>query len=178
MPDETWKQAELKEPWYAGDTVNMSIGQGYLQTSPLQVAVMFAVAANSGYRVHPHLMYDNTDARNWRESLNLKPTTIETLKEGLRMVVTSGTGQAVAAPELPDLSGKSGTAEDPPRPSHVWFGGFGPSSKPEIVVVAFGENSGGGGGKIAAPMVRQVLEAYFTGKQATSPAQPADVTSD
>ena len=178
VPDETWKQAELKEPWYTGDTVNMSIGQGYLQTSPLQVAVMFAVAANSGYRVHPHLMYDNTDARNWREPLNLKPTTVETLKEGLRMVVASGTGQAVASPELPDISGKSGTAEDPPRPSHVWFGGFGPSSKPEIVVVAFGENSGGGGGKVAAPMVKQVLEAYFTGKQASSPAQPANVTSD
>ncbi|XQQ07812.1 MAG: penicillin-binding protein 2 [Leptolyngbya sp. IPPAS B-1204] len=63
VPDETWKQAELKEPWYAGDTVNMSIGQGYLQSSPLQVAVMFAVPANGGYRVHPHLLYDNEDAK-------------------------------------------------------------------------------------------------------------------
>ncbi len=178
VPDEAWKQAELQEPWYAGDTVNMSIGQGYLQTSPLQVAVMFAVAANQGYRVHPHLMLDNTDARSWRESLNLKPSTLETLDIGLRQVVTGGTGQAVTAPGLPAISGKSGTAEDPPRLSHSWFGAFGPTNKPEIVVVAFGENSGGGGGKVAAPMVRQVLEAYFTGKQADSPAQPADVTSD
>jgi len=178
VPDDHWKQAQLKESWYTGDTVNMSIGQGYLQTSPLQVAVMFSVAANGGYRVHPHLMLDNTDARNWRESLNLKPATVETLHEGLRMVVAGGTGQAVSAPDLPDISGKSGTAEDPPRPSHVWFGGFGPSNKPEIVVVAFGENSGGGGGKVAAPMVRQVLEAYFTGKQNSGAAQPADVTSD
>lgn len=178
VPDEAWKQAELKEPWYAGDTVNMSIGQGYLQTSPLQVAVMFAVAANGGYRVHPHLLLDNDDAKNWREPLNISDTTLEILKDGLRMVVTSGTGQAVAASNLPTVSGKSGTAEDPPRQSHVWFGAYGPTDKPEIVVVAFGENSGGGGGKVAAPMVRQVLQTYFTGTQATGAAEPADVTSD
>jgi penicillin-binding protein 2 len=178
VPDDAWKQAELKEPWYAGDTVNMSIGQGYLQASPLQVAVMFGVAANGGYRVHPHLLLDNTDAQNWRESLNISDTTLKILQEGLRMVVTSGTGQAVAAPDLPAVSGKSGTAEDPPRESHTWFGAYGPVDKPEIVVVAFGENSGGGGGKIAAPMVRQVLQNYFNGTQATGAAQPEDVTSD
>lgn len=178
VPDDAWKQAELEEPWYAGDTVNMSIGQGYLQASPLQVAVMFGVAANGGYRVHPHLLLDNTDAQNWRESLNISETTLKILREGLRMVVTSGTGQAVAAPDLPSVSGKSGTAEDPPRQSHTWFGAYGPTDKPEIVVVAFGENSGGGGGKVTAPMVRQVLQNYFNGTQATGAAQPEDVTSD
>ncbi|NJO77170.1 MAG: penicillin-binding protein 2 [Cyanobacteria bacterium RM1_2_2] len=178
VPDEAWKQAELKEPWYAGDTVNMSIGQGYLQSSPLQVAVMFAVAANEGHRVKPHLLLGNEAARNWRESLNMSQETLQILKDGLRMVVSSGTGQAGTAPDLPPISGKTGTAEDPPRDSHSWFGGFGPTDQPEIVVVAFGENSGGGGGKVAAPMVRQVLETYFNGKQATGAAEPADVTSD
>ncbi|MBF2051066.1 MAG: penicillin-binding protein 2 [Elainella sp. C42_A2020_010] len=178
VPDETWKQAELKEPWYAGDTVNMSIGQGYLQSSPLQVAVMFAVPANGGYRVHPHLLYDNEDAKNWRETLNISDVTLDVLKEGLRMVITGGTGQAINVPNLPPISGKSGTAEDPPRRSHAWFGAYGPTNKPEIVVVAFAENSGGGGGKVAAPMVRQVLETYFNGTQATGAAEPADVTSD
>jgi penicillin-binding protein 2 len=96
----------------------------------------------------------------------------------LRMVITSGTGQAASSPTLPPISGKSGTAEDPPRQSHSWFGAYGPTDKPEIVVVAFAENSGGGGGKVAAPMVRQVLETYFNGTQATGAAQPADVTSD
>jgi penicillin-binding protein 2 len=178
VPDDAWKQSELKEPWYAGDTVNMSIGQGYLQSTPLQVAVMFAVAANQGYRVRPHLLLGNEDARNWRQPLNIGSDTIKTIDEGLHMVVTSGTGQAVSAPSLPALSGKSGTAEDPPRQSHTWFGAFGPSTKPEIVVIAFGENSGGGGGKIAAPMVRQVLEAYFNGKQSNEAAPPANVASD
>ncbi|MBF2073107.1 MAG: penicillin-binding protein 2 [Synechococcales cyanobacterium C42_A2020_086] len=178
VPDEAWKLSELNEPWYAGDSVNMSIGQGYLQSTPLQVAVMFAVAANGGYRVHPHLLLDNEDARNWRKSLNISPTTLKILEEGLRMVVTSGTGQALNDPSLPPISGKSGTAEDPPRLSHSWFGAYGPTDNPEIVVVAFGENSGGGGGKVAAPMARQVLQTYFNGTQATGAAQPEDVTSD
>ncbi|MCU0525173.1 MAG: penicillin-binding protein 2 [Elainella sp. Prado103] len=174
VPDEAWKQAELKEPWYVGDTVNMSIGQGYMQSSPLQVAVMFAVPANGGYRVKPHLMLDNQDAQNWRKSLNISETTLKILQQGLRMVITTGTGQAGTAPNLPPVAGKTGTAEDPPRLSHSWFGGYGPIDQPEIVVVAFGENSGGGGGKVAAPMVRQVLETYFTGKQPTEAAEPAD----
>lgn len=161
VPDDAWKRKELKEGWFLGDTVNMSIGQGYLQSSPLQVAVMFAVAANGGFRVKPHLLKDNEASQNWRESLNLKPETIRILREGLRAVVTSGTGTALNVSGLPPIAGKSGTAEDFGRQSHTWFGAYAPADKPEIVVVAFGENSGGGGGSVAAPMVRQVLQSYF-----------------
>ncbi|NJR57761.1 MAG: penicillin-binding protein 2 [Cyanobacteria bacterium CRU_2_1] len=178
VPDEAWKLQELNEVWYAGDTVNMSIGQGYLQASPLQVAVMFAVAANGGYRVKPHLLMDSQEASQWRESLNLSPETIEILQDGLRQVVTGGTGEALNVSNLPPISGKSGTAEDPPRPSHTWFGAYAPTDKPEIIVVAFGENSGGGGGSVAAPMVRQVLEAYFNNTQPKSSAEPEAVTGD
>jgi penicillin-binding protein 2 len=178
VPDEAWKKAEVKEPWYVGDTINMSIGQGFMQSSPLQVAVMFAVPANGGYRIKPHLLMDNQEAKKWRSSLGISPEVIQTLQTGLRQVVTSGTGQALNLPHLPPISGKSGTAEDPPRPSHTWFGAYAPSNQPEIVVVAFGENSGGGGGSFAAPMVRQVLEAYFNGTQLTEVAPPAAVKSD
>jgi penicillin-binding protein 2 len=178
VPDEAWKQENLKEPWYVGDTVNMSIGQGYMQATPLQVAVMFAVAANGGYRVKPHLLKDNEAARNWRESLNISSGTVEILRRGLRMVVTSGTGKAMNVSSLPINSGKSGTAEDPPRPSHAWFGGYAPSDNPQIVIVAFAENAGGGGGKVAAPIVRQVMEAYFNGKQPEGQANRESVTSD
>lgn len=172
VPDHDWKQEELGEGWYLGDTINMSIGQGYLQATPLQVAVMFAVAANGGYRVKPHLLKDNEEAQNWREDLNIQPSIIDVLKRGLRQVVTSGTGKAVASPNLPPISGKSGTAEAPPGESHTWFGAYAPTDNPEIVVVAFGEHSGGGGGSIAAPMVRQVLEAYF--KAHPTNAKPAE----
>lgn len=178
VPDAAWKKSELNEDWYAGDSVNMSIGQGYLQSSPLQVAVMFAVAANGGYRVKPHLLMGSQEAREWREPLGISSTTIDVLQDGLRQVITGGTGQALNVPHLPPLAGKSGTAEDPPRLSHAWFGAYGPDNKPEIVVVAFAENSGGGGGKVAAPMVRQVLETYFNGTVSTESAAPEDVVSD
>ncbi|NJN01235.1 MAG: penicillin-binding protein 2 [Leptolyngbyaceae cyanobacterium RM1_1_2] len=163
VPDESWKQEALGEGWYQGDTINMSIGQGYMQTSPLQVAVMFAVAANGGYRVKPHLLKDNSESKQWREEIGMQASTVEILQQGLREVVTGGTGKALNVPTLPPISGKSGTAEAPPYESHTWFGAYGPTDNPEIVVVAFGEHSGGGGGSVAAPMVRQVLEAYFKG---------------
>jgi penicillin-binding protein 2 len=73
---------------------------------------------------------------------------------------------------LPPVAGKSGTAEAPPGDSHAWFGAFAPFDKPQIVVVAFAEHSGGGGGKVAAPMVRQVMEAYFNVKPKEEKPQP------
>lgn len=161
VADDAWKQKNLNLPWSVGDTVNMSIGQGFLQVSPLQVAMMFSVPANGGYLVKPHLLKDNEAAKNWRKSLNMKPATIEVLRQGLRGVVAGGTGKALNSPTIPPASGKSGTAEAFGGKSHTWFGGYAPSNKPEIVVVAFAEHSGGGGGKICAPMVLQVMEAYF-----------------
>lgn len=161
VADDEWKQKRFNWGWTVGDTVNMSIGQGFTQATPLQVAVMFAVPANGGYRVTPHLLKDNEDNRDWRVSLNLKDSTTKTLRQGLRRVVTGGTGQALNVPHLPPSAGKSGTAEAPPGKPHTWFGGFAPYDNPEIVVVAFAEHSGGGGGSLAGPMVRQVLEGYF-----------------
>jgi len=166
VPDAAWKLQTLKEPWYAGDTINMSIGQGFMQTSPLQVAVMFAAVANGGYRVRPHLYWSPGDTPSqWRTPIGLKPTTLAILRQGLRRVVTAGTGSALNVGHLPPIAGKSGTAEDPPRQSHTWFGAYAPADNPELVVVAFGENSGGGGGSVAGPMTLQVLEAYFAQKR-------------
>jgi penicillin-binding protein 2 len=167
VADDTWKQKRYKLPWSVGDTVNMSIGQGFLQASPLQVAVMFSVPANGGYLVKPHLLKSKEPLSKWRKSLNIKPGTIKVLRQGLRAVVDSGTGKALNSPTIPPAAGKSGTAEAPPKENHIWFGGYAPINQPEIVVVAFGEHEGkdGGGGKIAAPMVLKVMEAYFNGKK-------------
>lgn len=165
VADDKWKRENLNLPWSVGDTVNMSIGQGFLQVTPLQVAMMFAVPANGGYLVQPHLLKDNEKAKTQRKSLNLKPDTVRVLRQGLRQVVDSGTGKALNSPTIPLASGKSGTVEAFGNKAHTWFGGYAPSNKPEIVVVAFAEHSGGGGGKICAPMVLQVMEAYFKKKK-------------
>ncbi|MBD0363549.1 MAG: penicillin-binding protein 2 [Coleofasciculus sp. C3-bin4] len=161
VADDAWKRKNLQWEWTVGDTVNMSIGQGFLQATPLQTAAMYAVPANGGYRIKPHLLKEDEDSQKWRQSLNMKPSTIKVLRDGLREVVAAGTGAALNVPDIPPAAGKSGTAEAPPGLDHAWFGGYAPSDKPEIVVVAFAEHSGGGGGKTAAPMVLQVMKAYF-----------------
>jgi penicillin-binding protein 2 len=168
VPDDNWKRKAWKMPWTIGDTINMTIGQGALQTTPLQVAVMFAVPANGGYRVQPHLLKDNGDAKKWRKSLNMKPITIKILRDGLRKVISEGTGKVLNKPTLPPVAGKSGTAEawkGRAKQNHAWFGAYAPDNdKPEILVVAFGEHSGGGGGSVAAPMILEIMEDYFARK--------------
>ena len=163
VADDAWKRLNFENwGWTVGDTVNMSIGQGFTTATPLQVAVMFSAIANNGYKVKPHLLQSDNEAKQAEKiNLNLKPTTINTIKQGLRAVVDGGTGAKFNSPHTPPGAGKSGTAEAPPGESHAWFGGYAPYDNPEIVVVAFAEHSGGGGGSVAAPLARQVMEAYF-----------------
>jgi penicillin-binding protein 2 len=160
IADDAWKRLNFEDwGWTTGDTVNMSIGQGFTSATPLQIAVMFSAIANDGYRVKPYLV--QTANPSAKVSLNLKPTTLETIQKGLRAVVDGGTGTKLNSPDIPPGAGKSGTAQAPPGDSHTWFGAYAPYEKPEIVVVAFLEHSGGGGGSKAAPLVRQVMETYF-----------------
>ena len=167
IADDAWKRLNFRNwGWTTGDTVNMSIGQGFTSATPLQVAVMFSAIANNGYRVQPHLLTADSQTKQAQKvSLNLKPTTVSTIRQGLRAVVAGGTGGRLNSPDIPPGAGKSGTAEAPPGKAHAWFGAYAPDNKPEIVVVAFAEHSGGGGGSIAAPLARQVMEAYFKGKK-------------
>ena len=165
VPDNAWKVENVGYEWFIGDTINMSIGQGFMQVTPLQVAVMFAVPANGGYKVTPHLLMDQAETKNWKTKVDMAPSTLKVLQDGLRQVISGGTGGKLNVPTLPPMAGKSGTAEADPYENHTWFGAYGPIDDPEILVVAFGEHSGGGGGSFAAPMVRQVMEAYFNGPE-------------
>jgi penicillin-binding protein 2 len=145
----------------------MSIGQGALLSTPLQVAVMFAIPANGGDRVQPHLLKDNEEAKSWRETVNIKPSTMKLLREGLRKVVSEGTGKVLNKPTIPPVAGKSGTAEawkGRIKQNHAWFGAYAPADQPEILIVAFAEHSGGGGGSVAAPMILTIMEDYFQRK--------------
>ena len=83
------------------------VGQGFLQTTPLQVAVMFAVPANDGYMVTPHLLKDSRTPDDWREPMGLQPETVKVLQEGLRQVISSGTARALNLPNLPPIAGKT-----------------------------------------------------------------------
>jgi penicillin-binding protein 2 len=160
LGDQAWKKAVLGEPWTAVDTITSSIGQGALQVTPLQMARMYAAVANGGWLVTPHLV-ERPTPRIW---IGLKPATLAVVREGLRQVVTNGTATILRDPTLPPVAGKTGTGEDPPRPDHAWFGGYAPASKPTLVIVAFGENSGGYGGTVAAPMVKALMTAWFRGR--------------
>ena len=167
VPDDEWKRKTRKMPWTIGDTINMSIGQGALLATPLQVAVMFAVPANGGYLVQPHLLKDNEEARSWRKPVKMKPTTMKIIQDGLRKVITEGTGRVLDKPTLPPVAGKTGTAEawqGGVKRNHAWFGAYAPADKPEILIVVFTEHSGGGGGSLAGPMLLEIMEDYFQRK--------------
>ena len=161
LGDEAWKQKVYGEPWTVVDTISSAIGQGPVLVTPLQMARLYAAVANGGWLVTPHVVERPTE-RRW---IGLKPETLRALRKGLRRVVTEGTATILNDPNLPPVAGKTGTGEDPPRPDHAWFGGYAPAGKPTLVIVAFGENSGGYGGTVAAPMVKALMTTWFRGSQ-------------
>jgi penicillin-binding protein 2 len=169
LGDPAWKQRVLDEPWTPVDTITSAIGQGAVTVTPLQMARLYAAVANGGWLVTPHLVEQPT-SRKW---IGLRPETLRTLRLGLRQVVTEGTAKILNDPTLPPVAGKTGTAEDPPRQDHAWFGGYAPADKPDLVIIAFGENSGGYGGTVAAPMVKALLGTWFQGQRPPVPQNSA-----
>ncbi len=152
-------------PWIPEDIASASIGQSVVQITPLQLARAYAVFANGGYLVTPHLADLDVDwtSSKYRKQVNIMPSTLETIRRGLRKVVESGTGAnlTLSSPTLPPVAGKTGTAEDSTGGSdHAWFVCFAPFESSEIVIVAFAQNTPGGGSVHALPMARQVLEVW------------------
>ncbi len=158
FPNPQWKEKLFNQPWYVGDTINLAVGQGDLQTTLLQVALMTGAVANGGYRVRPHLLLDKNSLVNPKYPIGLQPSTLEVVRRGLENVSEFGTGASLTT-KIP-YAGKSGTAEDPPRASHAWFTAYAPRENPQIVVVAFVENAGKGGSAVAGPIVAEVINAY------------------
>jgi len=167
LGDQAWKREVLGEGWTPVDTITSAIGQGALQVTPIQMARLYAAVANGGWLVTPHLVERPTE-RTW---IGLKPATLQVLRDGLRQVVTNGTAKMLNDPSLPPVAGKTGTGEDPPRPDHAWFGGYAPSDKPTLVIIAFGENSGGYGGTVAVPMVKALMTTWFRGSLPSAAAR-------
>ena len=152
-------------PWLPEDIASMSIGQMVVQVSPIQIARAYAVIANGGYLVTPHLSKSNTQNNLLFQPIkvDIDPENIKIIKNGLKKVVESGTGVSMnnSLVNLPPVAGKTGTAEDALGGlDHAWFVCFSPIEKSELLVVAFAENTPGGGSVHALPMARKILEAW------------------
>ncbi|MGB1775541.1 MAG: penicillin-binding protein 2 [Synechococcus sp.] len=150
-------------PWIPEDMASASIGQSVVQITPLQLARAYAVFANGGWLVTPHLAKGSIDwqSSSYRRKVAMQPSTLATIREGLRKVVEAGTGAGLNGPGLPPAAGKTGTAEDSTGgPDHAWFGSYAPYPDGEIVVVAFAQNTPGGGSVHALPMAKKVLETW------------------
>ncbi|MBU4477951.1 MAG: penicillin-binding protein 2 [Candidatus Omnitrophica bacterium] len=158
VPNARWKNSVLRQRWYGGDTVNFSIGQGYLLVSPVQALKMAALVANGGHEVMPHIVKDEKRLKPGRNILSAE--ILRVVKKGMFAVVNSaeGTGRR-AYLEGVDIYAKTGTAQVGGRPPHAWFVGFAEISNKKICFAVFLEH-GGHGGDQAADIARQVI-VYF-----------------
>ncbi|WP_342665992.1 MULTISPECIES: penicillin-binding protein 2 [unclassified Prochlorococcus] len=152
-------------PWIPEDIASASIGQAVVQVTPLQLARAYAVFANGGYLITPHFVDGDIDwmSSRYRTKVDIKASTLETIREGLRRVVDSGTGRNLTwnLPTLPPAAGKTGTAEDSTGgQDHAWFACFAPFESSEIVIVAFAQNTPGGGSVHALPMAQKILQKW------------------
>lgn len=160
LPSPAWKKRRLKEDWYKGDTVNYSIGQGYLICSPIQMARFVSAFANGGYLVRPHIVdriEDVTMASSEQVDLKIDPRDLQVVREGLYKVVNESGGTGVRAQvEGVKVAGKTGTAQTSRGLDHGWFAGFAPFDDPKVAIVVFDEY-GGKGGHYAAGIAGKVL---------------------
>ena len=168
IPDPQWKARVWKQPWFAGETLNTAVGQGYVLATPLQVARLLAAVANGGRLVTPHIVTAVASSKGRvflrvdpppSGEIRLRPETLAVLRTGLAAVVSRGTAASIQIPGL-QVAGKTGTAENPHGKPHAWFAGYAPVDNPRLVVVALVENVGFGA-EFAGPIVQRVFRAAF-----------------
>ena len=166
IPIPAEKEKKFGEPWYGGDTVSMSIGQGLVQTTPVELAVVYAAIANGGYRVKPHLFAAMDNDRAYRpQKIGLQPGTLQVIQQGLKAVVQNGTARQLSQGTIPPTAGKTGTAEVLGQRDNAVFAGYGPAANPQIAIAVVVEN-GGFGAESAVPIAHEVYKTYFKrGKQ-------------
>lgn len=185
VPSAFWKKETLKDNWYTGDTYNLSIGQGYLLTTPLQIDQATAVFANEGYLCKPKILRIRNKELRIKDcqKLPISRETLSTIKQGMIEACSpGGTGwplfefkvqssefriknnEATGSANLRLISTacKTGTAESQGKTSnpHAWFTVYAPTENPEIVLTVLVEE-GGQGSDIAGPIARDILKAYF-----------------
>ncbi len=172
IPTPKWLKV-YRHPWYPGDTINMSVGQGYVTATPLQMANLAALVGNEGTAYRPHLLHGVRNAKG--KLARAKPQVAHriegpasfwrTLKGGLGAVISSGTGKYAQIPGVV-WGGKTGSAEHGTRAqiasgkTHAWFVGFAPLDHPKIAICVFAEGAGHGG-DFAAPLAGEIVGHYL-----------------
>jgi penicillin-binding protein 2 len=170
LPTEEWKESTKGEQWYIGDTYHLSIGQGDLLVTPLQVASFTSVFANGGELYRPHFIRQILDSDDHllgysddapiRENF-ISDKNIEIVRQGMRRTVTTGSAQSLQTVAV-EVAGKTGTAQwSSQKDNHAWFTGFAPYDNPQIVLTILIEQ-GVEGSTNAVPIAKEVLNWWFS----------------
>ena len=177
VPSREWKRETRGQPWYPGETISVSIGQGPILVTPLQMAVAVGAVA-TGHLVQPHLRRPAPGESSAEPRILFPPEQLEEIRTGLwRAVNQSGTARR-ARVEGFDVAAKTGTVQTIGRASRerigpgqasrfrstAWFVGYAPVNNPQVVVAVILEQAGSGGA-VAAPVAREILEAVYSRKE-------------
>jgi penicillin-binding protein 2 len=199
VPTSAWKLQRHRERWQDGETLSVAIGQGFNLTTPLQLTRMTAAVANGGRLYRPKLVsaVRDPEGRVLREFIpepegdlsSISPRTWRLLQESLVAAVHGerATGRSARLKDI-TVAGKTGTAQvvrlsqiehlkDDEIPyqfrDHAWFTAYAPAEAPEVAITVLVEH-GGGGGSVAAPLAKAVLEAYFSRQAGALPEPPPE----
>jgi penicillin-binding protein 2 len=198
MPSKKWKREARDQSWYPGETVIAGIGQGYVLSTPLQLASATAVLANNGMRMKPHLLLAQEDPLSAEKTLN-PPVALGNVIENQQDIpiihqsmidVTDtprGTARKIGAGSPYKIAAKTGTAQvigikqgeryneeevALRNRDHALFIAYAPAEKPEIAVAVIAEN-GGHGGSTAGPIAHKVMDYYLLGKEPDEDNEPS-----
>ena len=165
VPNPLWKRLRRFQKWLDGDTANLSIGQGELLVTPIQLIRMIAVFANKGYLVTPYIVQaiegqNIFDPQRKSTVVSIRESTINFIRQGLRKVVSEegGTAHILDIPGV-TVAGKTGTAQVPRGSAHGWFVGFFPFEKPKFAICVFLEH--GVAGHMSAITAKQIITQMF-----------------
>ena len=171
LPDVEWKKKVIGSGWYKGDTILLSIGQGYLTVTPLQIAVLYAAIANKGYTYSPHLAKSLVDFSGQEveeilgkkhEIKNFPKKYYDILNDALVATVAqnNGTTKILRRKDI-TVAAKSGSAQNAhSKTTHAWVAGYFPAEDPEIVFTVVLEGAGGGGA-MGGAMAKKFIDKYM-----------------
>jgi len=166
VPTPQWFLRTQHFPWTEGQTINLSIGQGTLQVSPLQLAVAYSALINGGTVVRPHVANaiirgESVTQLHFKPLRHVKLVDTWAIKQGLYDAAHFGTSAAIFGNFSIPVAGKTGTAESGPgRDDHSWYASWAPAGHPKVVVICMIEH-GGFGAEAAAPAAKEIYQAFF-----------------